>query len=103
MRFPRKGSKSEQILGTDKANAPNSHQRRYHSYLGEEQMIKTEILLGCAIFLICASAVAQRQGTPGICPPGAICGTNSTRGNDDSYTSGRAVPNIKDAGSADPE
>jgi Spy/CpxP family protein refolding chaperone len=71
-------------------------------------MIKTEILLGCAIFLMCASAVAQRQGTPGVCPPGAICGTNSTRGNDGSYTSGRAVPNvavpnIKDAGSADPE
>jgi len=36
-------------------------------------------------------------------PPGAICGTNSTRGNDGSYTSGRTIPNIKDAGSADPE
>jgi hypothetical protein len=66
-------------------------------------MIKTVILVGCAISLICASAVAQRIGTPGVCPPGAICSTNSPRGNDGPYTSGRGIPNSKDAGIADPE
>ena len=66
-------------------------------------MIKTEILLGCAIFLTCASAIAQRIGAPGVCPPGAICSTNSPRGNDGLYTSGPGIPNSKDAGIADPE
>jgi hypothetical protein len=66
-------------------------------------MIKTVILLGCAISLTCACAVAQRIGTPGVCPPGAICSTNSPRGNDGPYTSGRGIPNSKDAGIADPE
>jgi Spy/CpxP family protein refolding chaperone len=66
-------------------------------------MIKTQILLGCAIFSTCASAVAQRIGTPGVCPPGAICSTNNPRGNNDPSTSGREIPNSKDAGTADPE
>ena len=66
-------------------------------------MIKGEILLGCAIFLTCAFAVAQRIGTPGVCPPGGICSTNIPRGNDGPDTSGRGIPNSKDAGIADPE
>jgi len=66
-------------------------------------MIKTDILLGCAIFLTYASAVGQRIGTPGICPPGAICSTNSPRGSDGPYTSGRGIPNSKDADIVDPE
>ena len=73
-------------------------------------MIKTEMLLGCAIFLTCTSAVAQRIGTPGsACPPGGICSTNIPRGNDGPrgnvgpYTRGRGIPNSKDAGLADPE
>jgi hypothetical protein len=66
-------------------------------------MIKTQILLGCAIFLTCASAVAQRIGTPGVCPPGAICSTNNPRGNNVPNTSGRGIPNTNDVGIADPE
>jgi len=66
-------------------------------------MIKIEILLGCATLLSCASAVAQRQGTPGVCPPGAMCSTSSTRGRDGLYSSGRGAPNTKDADTADPE
>jgi Spy/CpxP family protein refolding chaperone len=64
---------------------------------------KTEILVGSAIFLTCASAAAQRIGTPGVCPPGAICSTNSPRGSDGPYTSGRGVPNTKEPGITDPE
>ena len=73
-------------------------------------MIKTEILVGCAIFLTCASAVAQRIGTPGsACPPGGICSTNIPRGNDGPlgnngpYSDGRGIPDTNDAGIADPE
>jgi hypothetical protein len=69
-------------------------------------MIKTEILVGCAIFLTCASAVAQRIGTPGVCPTGAICSTNGPHGNSGNnrpYSSDREIPNSKDAGTADPE
>jgi hypothetical protein len=69
-------------------------------------MIKTEILVGCAIFLTCASAVSQRIGTPGVCPPGAICSTNGPHGNSGNngpYISGPEIPNSKDAGLADPE
>src|SRR5215470_13342796 len=69
-------------------------------------MIKIVFLLGCTIFLTCVSAVAQRIGTPGVCPPGAICSTNNpggNSGNNGPYTSGRGIPNSKDAGIADPE
>jgi Spy/CpxP family protein refolding chaperone len=66
-------------------------------------MIKTGMLLGCAVFLASASAVAQRQGVPGVCPPGAICSTNSTRGNNGMYTGGRGIPDANDRGAADPE
>src|SRR5262250_3856080 len=69
-------------------------------------MIKIVFLLGCTIFLTCVSAVAQRIGTPGVCPPGAICSTNGPHGNignNGPYISGREIPNSKDAGLADPE
>ena len=51
---------------------------------------------------------SKDKGLRGFAHRGAICGTSSTRGNDGSYTSGRAVPNvavpnIKDAGSTDTE
>src|SRR5262249_53664954 len=76
------------------------------SHIRRKRMIKTEILVGCAIFVTCASAIAQRIGTPGVCPPAAICSTNGPHGNSGNngpYISGREIPNSKDAGTADPE
>ena len=66
-------------------------------------MTKTEILVGSAIFVTCASAASQRIGTPGVCPPGAICSTNSPRGNDGSYPRGVGVPNATVPNSTDLE
>jgi Spy/CpxP family protein refolding chaperone len=71
-------------------------------------MVKSKILFGCAIFLTCASAAAQRIAPPGACPPGAICSTNMPRGNDGSYPRGlgvpnSTVPNSTDLGKTDPE
>jgi Spy/CpxP family protein refolding chaperone len=86
------------LLGTFTPNVANPCLDDDITRLRRNGMIKLKIFLGCAIFFICASALAQRQGTPGVCPAGATCATNSTRGNDGFYTNGRGR-----SGVADPE
>jgi Spy/CpxP family protein refolding chaperone len=90
------------LLGTFTPNVANPF-LAITTRLRRNGMIKLKIFLGCAIFFICASAFAQRQGTPGGCPAGATCATNSTRGNDGIYTNGRGRSSTNDVGVADPE